>query len=165
MAKTYNTFTNVSAGSVLTASDYNDVLENVGNYRVPPMCLLTKSAQSITAGSDTAITGYTEAVDTDGMYDAGSPTRITIATAGLYLFTLNVLWSGTASTRTDAYIKPSGGSATAYRDIRYGTSERNHLTVLLECAAADYFEAFVYYTPGTLTATVRFSAVWQGQVS
>ena len=165
MAKTYNTISTFTAGQVLTAAQMNDLGENSNNYRVPPMCLLTRSGQSITASTDTPITGYTEDVDTDGMYAAGSPTRITIATAGLYMLNLNVQWSGTASTRTDCYIKPSGGSTTAYRDVRHGTSERNHITIVAECAAADYFEAYVYYAPGTLSATVRFSATWIGQAS
>ena len=165
MAKTYPAIGPFTAGDVLTAATMTDIQTNLTNQRVPPMCLLTRSGQPVTASTDTVITGYTEDVDTDGMYDAGSPTRITIATAGLYMLNMNVLWSGTASTRTDGYIKPSGGSTTAYRDIRYGTNERNHLTIVVPCAPADYFEAYVFYTPGSLSVSVRFSATWLGQVS
>ena len=165
MAKTYPTIGPFTAGDILTAATMTDVQTNLTNQRVPPMCLLTRSGQPITASTDTVITGYTEDVDTDGMYDAGSPTRITIATAGLYMLNINVAWSGTASTRTDGYIEQNGIGVPAYRDIRYGTNERNHLTIVVACAAADYFEAYVYYTPGSLSTNVRFSATWLGQAS
>jgi hypothetical protein len=84
MAKTYNTFTNVSVGSVLTASDYNDALENINNYREPPMCRLNRaSAQTLTTATWAIVTSWNESIDTDGMFTVATD-YIEIQTAGVY---------------------------------------------------------------------------------
>ncbi len=160
---TPETFT---AGQTLTAASMNaisgnlDALNDGRPSAVTPVCILTDSGQSISNVTDTAITGYTETLDTDGMYDAGSPTRITINTAGVYVITANVLWSSTA-TRTDLYVKIDGGSATRWRDIRYSTSERNHITFTLAFTAGQYLEAYVYQNSGgSRNASTDFAATF-----
>ena len=114
---------------------------------VTPVCILTRSGKFVGNVTDTAMTGYTATLDTDGMYDAGSPTRLTINTAGVYVITANLSWSAPA-TRTDLYVRIDGGSTTRWRDIRYSTSERNHITFTLAFTAGQYLEAWVYQNSG-----------------
>jgi hypothetical protein len=61
-----------------------------------PFCKVERasSVQSIAAsGSHVAISFDTEVEDNDGMYSAGSPTRITIQTDGLYLVQAHTNWA------------------------------------------------------------------------
>lgn len=168
MAKTYNTFTNVSAGSVLTASDYNDVLENVGNYRVPPSCLLTIASLAISTqvdlGNTTTSGTWTEEVDTDTMHDAvTNPTRITVNTAGIYLVTASLL-GNTANINAFAMVKVNGTQTvqSSFGNASYFT--RGQATLVHSAAVNDYYE-FATAAASSLTCAFRFSAVWIGQAS
>lgn len=91
-----------SVGDVLTASDMNTYQRDNISYLydlVFPLarCRVTKTTNFNSTTSLTAISWETEVFDTDTMYDAGDPTKITITTAGVYIVTgLVVLQSGTA---------------------------------------------------------------------
>lgn len=177
MAKTYNTFTNVSAGSVLTASDYNDLLENTLNYRVPPMCSVYRNAalSHTNSGNFVAIAWDTEHfTQTDsGMWSSGTnPSRITLTTAGVYIVTGHTQPSTSATgIRTLAIYKD--GAVDAYGDSTDANATANYCNVsaLIRSTGTTYVELFQYqnsggtinYTVGA--ATMRFSAVWLGQVS
>lgn len=54
-------------------------------------CVVTTDFSSGTSIAD--ISWQTEVFDTDTMFSAGSPTRITFTTAGLYMLSLQVVWS------------------------------------------------------------------------
>jgi hypothetical protein len=92
MAKTYNTFTDVATGEVLTATNFNNVLENVGNYRVPPMCRAVRSTnQSFASGALAAVNFDAE----DGLRQ---PNYIEAQTAGCGInASLQIHHNGTGS--------------------------------------------------------------------
>ena len=170
MAKTYNTFSNVSAGDVLTASGYNDLLENAGNYRVPPMCRLQgESAQSL--ANSTVVTlnwpDANEGYDTDGMHSATNATRITPPTAGVYLLTASFYMSGASTTRAFLGIQKNGNTVETQEDT--ATLGLNISTVIEANGSSDYFTVVAYQTSGgTLTINnsfTFFTATWLGQVS
>lgn len=176
MPKTYNTFTNVSTGDVLTATNFNNVLTNVGNYRVPPACAAYHNvAQSIPNATATAVLLNSEYYDTDDMHSTSTATsRITIATAGIYQLTANILFSNAGTGMRDLVFWKNG--ATTYR----GSSTLNitasfftslNATTTMSLAASDYIEAYVYHTQGTALDIrgdingVHVTATWLGQVS
>jgi hypothetical protein len=179
MAKTYNSLSNVSVGSVLTASDYNKVLENSNNYRVPPLCRVSLSGnQSIATGTLKDLTWGTEDVDTDAMYP-GSGSTITVKTPGLYLVSLNVRWS-TASTSgvrsiaitrnaaTDAETGVLAGSVAA--SVTATVVGYYSCSALVSCALNDTLKAVVIHNVGAplnvlAETSTNFSVVWLGQVS
>ena len=177
MAKTYNTFTNVSVGSVLTASDYNEALENIGNYRVPPLCSLFRNA----ALSHTSNGNYQSVAwdsqhftQTDsGMWAASpNPTRITLVTAGAYQVTATATPGASATGLRIAAIYKNGAAA-AYGDTTPGnaTVSYTNVSALIESDGDDYVELFVFQSSGGNIAysvgasTMRFTAAWLGQTT
>ena len=164
MAKTYNSIPTVSTGDVYTATAHNNIAENVNNYRVPAIGTFTASQAAGDATNQ--IVTLTEVTDTDGMFTSG--TTVTINTAGIYLFTMSVRWTGgSVDARADCWIQHSVGGTLA-RDIRYGTTERNAVSIAYPCSAAETISVYVYQdntASGSRTAEVAFSAIWQGQVS
>lgn len=184
MAKTYNTFTNVSTGDVLTATNFNNVLTNVGNYRVPPICSVYRNAalSQTSSGNYQAVSFDTEHFTntgtgdspTDPMWQSGTnPTRITFRTTGIYQVTGSATFNGNATGLRAIRINRNGSSA-AYGTLVPANSVINYLTVsaIIEATAVtDYVELAVYQdTGGNLAYQVgsdvmRFSAVWVGQKS
>jgi hypothetical protein len=174
MAKTYNTFTNVSVGSVLTASDYNDALENIGNYRVPPMvkCVISGNL-SYTSDTDVAWNG-TDAYDTDAMHDpASNNTRITCSTLGVYLLQFSAFINrGGTSTAVLPSIRKNGSLITRqdYFFSGSGLMYVNVLAVAQVTVNTDYFTCQIGFNGGSpytinLDSATFFSATWLGQVS
>lgn len=174
MAKTYNTFTNVSTGDVLTATNFNNVLTNVGNYRVPPLCLLRKnSGQALTDATDTALTWSSseELYDTDSMHDTSTnTTRITPTTAGLYLFTAQDAVTATPTVYHILSIRLNGTTYIAYQ--RAGAIDFVQTSAVAYMnGTTDYVEMLVAISgtgrtiAHTSSVATTFSAAWLGQVS
>ena len=174
MAKTYNPLSNVTVGSVLTASDYNEAIENSNNFRVPPMCILRKTGtQACNNGSFTPITfgAGEELYDTDEMHSTSSNTaRITPTTAGIYLFTGNV------------YLSAFPATGMAIRGLKNGSqqifySENSSATIGITGSAMEYMNGTtdfvtleVFYShSGNLTTNASvfpgFQAAFIGQPS
>lgn len=187
MAKDYNTFTDVSTGDVYTAAAHNLILENVENYRVPPMVRVQRDGtnQSVTPGASgfVAWNNASAAFDTDSMWSSGANTRITVNTAGVYLvtWTLTTGWSGSAY---GWYFvidhRNSGGTLIGYPGSEYyydnGSSMVFSYNATISCVVSasvgDYFQCRwdAFYGSATNPAfggtyTHSLSAVWQGQVS
>ncbi len=176
MAKTYNTFTNVSTGDVLTATNFNNVLTNIGNYRVPPMCMVYRSSNLTSYSSNAAITWNAESYDTDDMWSSGS--SITINTAGVYLIQFKVHVTATATltsvaplvlingTSVGQFFSTSSFAGTATQMLySYVTSLAATNTV---GAAVEIVGGSAYIIKGGTLNTVDASALsvtWLGQVS
>jgi D-alanyl-D-alanine dipeptidase len=189
MAKTYNTLAgDVSAGSVLTASAYNQLLTNARNYRIPPMCILHRTtAQTISNNTETVVQYGTAAVDTgatespaDAMATTGASARITIKTAGVYQVSLQVAWTSVASTFIRAsWIKwTSGATIRRIAPAEYKVTDGSVATSMstaVSLAVNDTLEGLVYHDRGSNLDIALYggagnlasvlSAVWIGQVS
>lgn len=176
MPKTYNTIPTTTTGSVYTAAAHNNIVTNVNNYRVPPACAAYHNvAQSIPNATATAVLLNSEYYDTDDMHSTSTATsRITIATAGIYQLTANILFTNAGTGMRDLVFYKNG--ATTYR----GSSTLNitgsfftnlNATTTMSLAASDYIEAYVYHTQGTALDIrgdingVHVTATWLGQVS
>lgn len=178
MPKTYADLTvaNATAGNAILASDFATLFENSNGYRKPPACAAYHSTtQSIPNATATAVLLNSEYYDTDGMHSTASLTsRITIATAGIYQLTANVLFDIGGTGMRDVSFYKNG--ATTYR----GSSTLNitasffttlNATTTMSLAASDYIEVYVYHTQGTALNIrgdangVHFTATWLGQVS
>jgi hypothetical protein len=174
MAKTYNTISTFTSGQVLTAAQMNEIGTNVNNSRVPPLCLLRKTAtQACNNGSFTAITfgAGEELYDTDGMHSTITNTaRITPTTAGIYLFTGNV------------YLSAFPASGMAIRGFKNNSqqifySENSSATIGITGSAMEYMNGTtdfvtleVFYShSGNLTTNASvfpgFQAAFIGQPS
>jgi len=70
----------------------NDVVENIKFLANPPACRIYRATnQSIPDNVETAISFSNARWNTDNMWTVGSPTRVTINTAGLYVITFTAL--------------------------------------------------------------------------
>jgi hypothetical protein len=181
MAKTYNTIGTFTAGAILTAAQMNQIGTNVNNSRVPSMCKVARvsSAQSITPGAAAYAQWNSELYDTDGMYDAGSNTRITIGTVGVYSVQVYfyIQWSAALSHYVvDLTQTTSGGTETTIAsDYVYDNGgnwvfeKRGCLATSTSCAVGDYFRfrwtANVGGSSHLIAVGSSMSANWVGQVS
>jgi hypothetical protein len=176
MAKTYNTFTNVATGDVLTATNFNNLLTNTANYRVPPMCRVYNTGNISPYSSLSAITWDNENFDTDGMHSTSTNTnRITVTTAGIYLFVLRVNvtattfsgWPNLRKNGTSVMIGPQ-------TDASDGGNFHMQASLVIEMAVNDYIDAAVGIGGSTGTVAINggtsnngswLAATWLGQVS
>ena len=175
MAKTYNTFTDVSAGSVLTASAYNDLLENTLNYRVPPAVSVYRSSTLTSYTSNTAITWQAEHYDTDGMWTSG--TGITVGTTGLYLVAFAGRFQSSATTTivVPQIVRSAVNILSCFSPIVSGNESRFSLSGIVQLTAADSLTASVYALGGSNYSIeggatygegqTRLALTWLGQVS
>jgi hypothetical protein len=86
----------VGGDNVTLTSDASEV--TITSTRVTPMCSVRRTANQSVANSTTyTISWTTEIQDNAGMFDAGSPTRVTITEDGMYLCILRVSWESNAS--------------------------------------------------------------------
>ena len=175
MAKDYNTFTDVSTGDVYTAATHNLILENVENYRVPPMCRVKQtSGQTVNDATPAIVTFGAEDFDTDAMHDnATNNSRVTINTAGVYLIIASAAYTaGVSDDASMSLLKNGAGGIGGY--VSWGpanTGAGMTSTLLIELAVNDYIELSLYQNNSantartTSTTQTYLMAVWQGQVS
>lgn len=180
MAKTYNTFTNVSTGDVLSATTFNNVLTNIANYRVPPSCEVRLSGNVSPYTTGAAISWAATEHDTDSMWSAGDPTKITTSTIGLYHVYFSgrtIQASGTNLTIGAPVIKLNGSTVTQayFRALTTGACIYAVSAIVKTTAATDYFTFGVEHEGGTTYSINGGSArdgqnnravvTWLGQVS
>lgn len=181
MAKTYNTFTNVSTGDVLTATNFNNVLTNIAGYRVPPSCQVRRTSD-LTSYTQTAKIAFQSAAwDTespsDPMWAAGDATKITIQTTGLYLvsFTGQLTATATMSVISPIIYVNNTNSSESYQSVVSGTSSLFNVSGTYSLADGDYVEAGIGVSGGSAyvvkgaasigAGQTRLTVTWIGQVS
>ena len=175
MAKTYNTLTSdVTAGSVLTATLFNQVQTNVRNYRVPPACSVARTAtQSINSATDTRI-AFTAGAEfdtespSDPMFSSGSNTRITIQTTGIYIVTANLRWAANSTGVRYCTIWKNGAAVASLGYASPGSVDGDMSSSrVISLADNDYLEMNVYQTSGVALNInwAYLAAAWVGQTS
>lgn len=175
MAKTYNTLSTVSAGSVLTATAYNEAVENSNNYRVPPHVMVSRSSDLTSYAQGTNITWNNEVADTDAMWSSG--TTITINTAGIYVLNAYVSLTATATLSTLSLRFVTTGTHPITRSVTAAESStqgyaQNTTVVGLAAATTIDVRAIIgggsnYTIKGAASGDSMsyFSATWIGQTS
>jgi hypothetical protein len=174
MPKTYNTFTNVSTGDVLTATNFNNVLTNVEGYRRPASCQVRRTADLTSYVSNTAITWSSSAWDTDGMYTSG--TNVTVQTAGIYAITFEGIVNATATmTNISPIINIGAANVSAMTFVAASsTSQRFNMTTVHSIAASTVVQAYIAIVGGSAyviggaasgDTQTRMTVQWLGQVS
>jgi hypothetical protein len=157
---------NPTTGTVIPAS-WGDTVRDCLEFLIdPPSCSVSASgAQSVGTGADTALTADTEQYDNDSMHSTSSNTsRITITTAGRYLFTANVSYASSASTRVLTRFKHTlagGATSTTYAcdsraAIGGATPDQVSITRSFVMAAGDWMEVLVNQdSGGNLNVTLQ----------
>jgi hypothetical protein len=186
MAKTYNTLSNVTVGSVLTASDYNEAVENSNNYRVPPFALVSLAASAPIANiTDTGL-GFASSTANDCIVTNGSTSstianagRVTIDTDGIYFVSYMLTFAANPTGLRYATIAKNGtGSAlnatgTFWYSVA-GTSGQQTMLLgngLMNLVKTDFLQLVVYQnSTASLNATPagptrHLHVQWVGQAS
>ena len=115
--------------------------------------------QSIPTGTLTAITFDATRYDTDGLWAAGTPTRLTCTRPGIYLACGGVRF---AANGTGGRAVQIGVNGTAYGSSFgppiAGDATDVQATTVVQVAVGDYVEVFVYQTSGAALDVVRAGA-------
>lgn len=98
--------------------------------------------KAIASGASVTIDFDVIDVDTDGMYDAASPTRITFKTAGMFGGVASIQFSGDASGTNREVRITKNGTTDISRNSR-GPRDASH-SVNVACAFEDYFNVGDY---------------------
>lgn len=167
----YTSPATVVTGTGIASAWGNSVKAALDFLANPPACRLYHgTTQNVANGADTVMTFNSERFDTDAMHDAGSPTRITFNTAGLYVV------GGWVSYASDTdfqfyrtQIRLNGatliGEQTASHTYAGSIGADSLLTLIWKFAAADYIELLttqVNASAGTLASAPEFWATWIG---
>jgi len=178
MAKTYNTIPTVSTGDVYTATAHNNIATNVNNYRVPPMCRLTRATNQTLSNNTVTVVAYDTAdIDTDSMATTGASAKITANTAGIYQVGYTILWGNTSTVGYRQAWVTIGGSGRYAGSTVYPAGSGNGGwfltgTDILSLSAADTLDVRCVQasggneTIGPFAGTpIAFYATWLGQAS
>jgi hypothetical protein len=156
------------AGDVLTAAFWNQQVRDNANFiYTPPMVRAVRSTnQSIGGVTETTVDWNAEDYDTDTMHDNSvNPSRITIKTAGIYLFAAGLNFGSATGSTTQIFLRLNGSSVFG-RLIYDVTSTAISVSSMYKCAVNDYVEVRVYIgntrNVGADPSTY-FSATWLGQ--
>lgn len=171
MPKTYPDIGTFTAGQVLTAATMNDVATNLDNNRSPAMCRATTTgaAQTVNFSTDTAIQfNGTDLYDTDAMHDpATNNTRITLQTAGIYIFHAGLLISAGAAGNWTTSFKVD--NTTTFAQMQTVGNEQVHLlSAVYSFTAGQYVELIANIAnTRTITRDARtfFAASFVGQTA
>ena len=157
-----------TAGEVLTAAFWNtNVRDNTSFLFTPPMVRAVRSTnQSIPGATETTVEWNAEDYDTDTMHDNSvNPSRITIKTAGIYLFTAGLNFGSGSGATTQIFLRLNGSSVFA-RMIYDASATATSVTAMYKCAVNDYVEVRVYIGTGRnvgADTSTYFSALWLGK--
>ena len=139
-----------SAGETVTSTILNThVRDNLNAIVSPPYAYIRATTATSVGGSAYAnISFNTEVVDTDGLYTSASPTRLTIATAGLYMLAGGYSLALTAGTLATAHFSVNGGllphSGTSVICGATGQNAGLSLTCFYRLSVGDYVELATY---------------------
>jgi hypothetical protein len=132
---------------------WEDCAETVsgGGYTQGAM-VYRNSTQSIPDGQMEVISFSTELWDTDAIFDAGSPTRLTCKTAGKYSISAHVAFASNTTGNRQVFIRKNGTDYLA-GDIRQAVQTGGTRTVFaIETKEVlnvnDYVELIVFQTTG-----------------
>lgn len=106
--------------------------------------------QTLTTAVWTAVTFGTELIDTDGMWSSGSPTRLTVATAGRYDVHARIGFNGNATGVRDLKFYKNGVALSPHYSRETGSATGNtvELTAVLDLVEGDYIEVYAFQNSG-----------------
>lgn len=154
---------------VLEQRDEDLVTHLNGGLIASTIAVSATTGTVITSGTPLAITWEAEDVNEGGAatWESGTPTRVTLAAAGLWLITTSVGWAATATgargatLRADGVTTITGDSAPASTTV----TPRNNLSDHYIGAVDDYLEVLASQDSGTdKTATGFLKATFLGSV-
>lgn len=169
----YTAVPEVNTSDPWSASDHNTYIKDNFSYlktetdKIPALTDPPKMEATVTTAfnsttSIAAVSWQTEVFDTGSMFAAGSPTKITFTTAGLYLITFQVTYSsGTAQGYRHAGIYLSDGKVIGATTVPVAASGVTPICVsaLYQFTAGQYIYCKVQSAETESVMSGRVSAV------
>lgn len=128
----------------------------------PPACLAsTSTAQTINNSSTTTLSFNRERFDNNGMHsESANTSRITAITAGVYLISGWLVWSGNAAGERRVDLVTGGNTFAQDERVTMQADAFSHpFQSIWKFAAAEYFEVQVHQNSG---ATLQVTRAWVG---
>lgn len=160
---------NPATGNVAPASWGDQIRDNLEFLISPPSCKVNHSTtQNVSHNTDTVLLANSESWDTDSMHSTSSSTsRITINTAGKYLFIATAEFGADATGMRRLRFKVNGSATQAFfaAAVTGSTGARGSGSTMRNFSVGDYIEVEAHQNSGsTLTCQlVEFSATWVGR--
>ncbi len=134
--------------TTLPASDINTYLNNFDNAAAVSLT----SNFNISNGADTVITWSAAEYDNNTMFSAGTPDRLTIKTAGIYVVTATITWPSNATGERISWIQKNGSATVRWGNRRgggwaSGVTEYS-VAAQITCAVNDYIQIGNYQNSG-----------------
>ena len=149
------------ASSSVTSAKIADSAVTPAKFGTVPACRLAKHGTStVSNGVATEINfngSSDETFDTTGMHSPTSnPSRITVATAGIYLVQGNINWPyDSGGGRRVLYLKKNGNEIASTSEMQVSTTDATtfqNLSMIINAASTDYFElSALQYSGGSVT--------------
>jgi hypothetical protein len=132
----------------LPASDINTYLNNFDNAAAVSLT----SNFNISNGADTVITWSSAEYDNNTMFSAGTPDRLTIKTAGIYVVTATITWPSNSTGERISWIQKNGTTGTRWGNRRGGAWSSGvteySIAAQITCAVNDYIQIGNYQNSG-----------------
>lgn len=156
----YTTPTTRATSDSITAAIWNaDMVDNIIHIHedLPAARVYHNTTQSMTIATDNIVLFNSERYDTDTLHSTVSNTgRMTIATAGVYMFVVNIEWS-TVPTTCELEFRLNGTTKVAWQSF-VGSTKRCTLVTVYEMAIADYMEVICNpVSTQTILSTANYS--------
>jgi len=143
-------------------SNYSDLVGPAANVRLA-------ADQSIPNGVTMPVSWGVVAYDTDGMWSAAKPARLTVSRAGLYLVTGNLRYATGTGPRMARLYRNEVGVASQFWSTNASTASEVLVTAHVSCVAGDYFHLSAFQQSGAAlnigdagTGPCFLAAVWLG---
>jgi hypothetical protein len=116
-------------------------------------CAVSRTTSfTVANGADTVVSWSSANYDNNSMFSAGTPNRITVNTAGIYLVTATFAWPSNSTGERIGWIQLNGTNATRWGNRRGGAWSSGptefSITAQINCVAGDYIQAGVYQSSG-----------------
>ena len=109
------------------------------------------AAQSIANNTNVALSYGSTVYDTEGMWAAGQPTRLTCKIAGTYLIVANAMWTPAAGGASRQLVLEVNAATIIGRSIMPASSAFNQFCIAVsiwKLAVNDYVEAYAFQDSG-----------------
>jgi hypothetical protein len=116
-------------------------------------CAVSRTTSfTVANAADTVVSWSSANYDNNSMFSAGTPNRITVNTAGIYLVTATFAWPSNSTGERIGWIQLNGTNATRWGNRRGGAWSSGptefSITAQINCVTGDYIQAGVYQSSG-----------------
>lgn len=130
--------------TTLPASDINTYLNNFDNAAAVQLT----TDQSVANASDSVVSWSSAVYDNNTMFAAGTPNRLTIKTAGIYVVTATITWPSNSTGERISWFQLNGSSGTRWGNRRGGGwasgPTEYSITAQITCVVNDYIQLGVF---------------------